>query len=86
MYKSGILHVFVCQNTDLFLDSIFHPDYAGKVKVCELRYPGSVAKVALQLPQTFHRVQCESHLQLPQARWTYFIEKVGACGRLKKQS
>ncbi len=32
--------------------------------------------VALQLPQTFHRVQCESHLQLAQDRWTYFIEKV----------
>jgi hypothetical protein len=32
--------------------------------------------VALQLPQTFHRVQCDSHLQLAQDRWTYFVEKV----------
>ena len=60
----------------LFLTNIFRPDYAGKVKVCELKYPGSVAMVALQLPQTFHRFQCESHLQLAEARWTYFVEKV----------
>ena len=60
----------------LFLDNIPPPDYAGKVKVTELRCPGSIAMVALQLPQTFHRVQCESHLQLPQARWNYFVEKV----------
>lgn len=51
-------------------------DYAGKVKVCEVGYEGSISQVAIHLPQTFHKIHSQSHIELPEARFTYFIENV----------
>ena len=44
----------------------------------EPSYSGSVCQVVKQVPQTFHRINCPSHTALPEARFTYFTEKVRA--------
>ena len=50
------------------------------MKVSDVRQVGSISHVALQVPQTFHRITCQSHLDLPEDRWKYFIDKVGGPG------
>ena len=44
----------------------------------EPSYPGSVCQVVKQAPQTFHHISCPSHTDLPEARFSYFIEQVGS--------
>ncbi len=51
-------------------------DYAGCVRVGEGPGDGCVSQVVVQAPQVFHRVHCLSHKELPEARLTYFVEKV----------
>ena len=46
--------------------------------MCEPSYSGSVCQVVKQVPQTFHCINCPSHTALPEARFTYFTEKVCA--------
>ena len=60
----------------LFLDSL--SDFAGRVRVSELSYSGSVYQVVKQVPQTFHHINCPSHTDLPEARFTYFTQQVRA--------
>ncbi len=51
-------------------------DHAGRVRVGEGPGDGCVSQVVVQAPQVFHRVQCLSHRELPEARLNYFVEKV----------
>ncbi len=53
--------------------------YAGKVRVTEPSWEGSIAQVALQAPQEFHRVEAPSFADLADARFSYFVEKVQRC-------
>ena len=58
------------------------PDYAGRVRVGELAQDGCISQVIVQTPQVFHRVPCVSYKQLPEARLSYFVEKVSPhCSR-----
>ena len=53
-------------------------DFAGRLRVSETCYPGSVCQVMKQAPQAFHRISCPSHTDLSEARFSYFIEQVGS--------
>ena len=44
----------------------------------EPSYSGSVCQVVKQVPQTFHHINCSSHTDLPEARFSYFTEQVCA--------
>ncbi|XP_064403011.1 U3 small nucleolar RNA-associated protein 25 homolog isoform X2 [Halichondria panicea] len=63
-------------------------NYAGRVRVGEGPGDGCVSQVVVQAPQVFHRVHCLSHKELPEARLTYFVEKIlpDFCGELTKQT
>jgi hypothetical protein len=37
---------------------------------------GSICKINFALSQMFHRIECESPSELPDARFNFFIEKV----------
>ena len=44
----------------------------------EPSYSGSVCQVVKQVPQIFHHINCSSHTDLPEARFSYFTEQVCA--------
>ena len=55
-------------------------NYAGK---CQLNLmqnagyqSGTICRIGFQLAQMFHRIDCESPIELPEARFNFFIEKV----------
>ena len=50
--------------------------YAGKVKVNDVSHAGTICQVVALLPQVFHRVESQIILDLPDARFKYFIDKV----------
>jgi U3 small nucleolar RNA-associated protein 25 len=37
---------------------------------------GTICKINFQLSQMFHRIECDSPVELPDARFNFFIEKV----------
>lgn len=55
-------------------------NYAGKCQLDLLQMPmyqdGSICKVGFNLAQMFHKIECDSPLDLPDARFNFFIEKV----------
>eukprot|EP00731_Ephydatia_muelleri_P028176 Em0019g1049a len=50
--------------------------YAGKVKVDDSVHSGTICQVVAQLPQVFHRMESQKLLDLPDARFQYFVDKV----------
>lgn len=72
----SVTHCVVCPYSIPMRPVFFPSDYAGKVRVSEANHDGCVAAVALQVPQTFHRIDCQSYRQLPAARLSYFVEQV----------
>ena len=65
------------------INSVFNKychNYAGKCQVDLLQVPmyqtGSICKVGFNLAQMFHKIDCDNPLDLPEARFNFFIEKV----------
>ena len=54
----------------------FKTDFAGRVKVCEAAYSGSILQVSVQVPHIFRKLSCTSHVELSRTRLSYFVEKV----------
>ena len=55
-------------------------NYAGKCQIdllASARYQtGTICHIAYPLAQVFHRVECDSPLELPNARFQFFVDKV----------
>lgn len=55
-------------------------NYSGKIQLNLIESPrsqiGTICKINFQLSQMFHRIDCESPLELADARFNFFIEKV----------
>lgn len=51
-------------------------NYAGKVKVVNPISAGSICQVVTQLPQVFHKLPVNSHLQSFEARMNFFVDKI----------
>ncbi|XP_065069024.1 U3 small nucleolar RNA-associated protein 25 homolog [Rhopilema esculentum] len=61
------------------LNSVFNKycsNYAGKVRIKAASLPGTVRQVVLQIPQVFHRIDCQSLENEADKRFDYFIKKV----------
>ena len=65
------------------INSIFNKycqNYAGKCQLDVLkttRYQiGTICQIGFQLGQIFHRVECDSPLDLPKVRFEFFLEKI----------
>lgn len=55
-------------------------NYAGKCQINLMEsarfQTGTICKINFQLSQMFHRIECDSPAELPDARFNFFIEKV----------
>jgi U3 small nucleolar RNA-associated protein 25 len=55
-------------------------NYAGKCQLNLLKLPkyqvGTICQIGFQLAQVFHRIECDSLIDLPNARFNFFVEKV----------
>lgn len=65
------------------INSVFNKyckNYAGKCQLNLLKSPkyqiGTICQIGFQLPQVFHKIECDSPADLPNARFNFFIEKV----------
>ena len=58
----------------------FCRNYAGRFQVDLLTLPkyvrGSICQIGFQLSQVFHKIECQSPIELPEARFKFFIDKV----------
>lgn len=50
-------------------------NYSGKVKMLRPS-EGTISKVVMQVPQVFHRINCKSPLDMDDAKFLYFKEKL----------
>jgi U3 small nucleolar RNA-associated protein 25 len=61
-------------------------NYSGKCELnvlkCDKYKLGSICKIGFQLAQMFHRIECDSPIDLPKARFDLFVEKVAPPCRL----
>ncbi|XP_046832461.1 U3 small nucleolar RNA-associated protein 25 homolog [Vespa crabro] len=61
------------------IHSIFNKrcfNYAGKVKVINPIYPGSICQIITQVPQIFHKFNATSHTLSLENRMEFFINKI----------
>jgi U3 small nucleolar RNA-associated protein 25 len=61
------------------INSIFNRhcfNYEGKIQTKQTDQVGTISQIAFQLPQVFHRINCDTPIDLPKARFEFFTEKV----------
>ena len=65
------------------INSVFNKychNFAGKCQIDLVKsskyQTGSICQIGFQLAQMFHRIECDSPIDLPEARFNFFIEKV----------
>lgn len=55
-------------------------NYSGKFQIDLLKSQkyqmGTICKIGFQLAQVFHKIDCDSPVDLPTARFNFFIDKV----------
>lgn len=51
-------------------------NYEGKIQIKNTDQIGKICQICFQLPQVFHKIQCEIPSELAKARFDFFIEKV----------
>ena len=51
-------------------------NYEGKIQTKSADQIGIICQIAFQLPQVFHRINCDTPIDLPKARFNFFCEKV----------
>lgn len=51
-------------------------NYAGKVKVVNPIYPGSICQIITQVPQIFHKFNTTDHTQSLENRMEFFVNKI----------
>ena len=50
-------------------------NFSGRLTV-QPTYEGCISRIVSQVPQVFHRFECESFSQMSDARFAFFVEKV----------
>ncbi|XP_022097909.1 digestive organ expansion factor homolog isoform X2 [Acanthaster planci] len=70
--------IFSCITTPE-INSLFNKhcaNLAGKAVVYNPPVTGSICQVITQLPQVFHRIECQSFMEEPDKRFDFFVSKI----------
>lgn len=61
------------------INSIFNKlclNFSGKIQIKQVPQIGAICNIGFQLGQVFHRINCDSPIDLPNARFDFFINKL----------
>ncbi|KJE95372.1 digestive organ expansion factor [Capsaspora owczarzaki ATCC 30864] len=50
-------------------------NFSGRL-IVQPTYPGCISRIVNQVPQVFHRFECDSYSNMPDARFAFFREKI----------